>query len=152
MLLTKNPNKIEKPEPAPKPAWFDTPKPRKEQNKVKIIWTLLNKIENHERNINTEIFNEYFKYQNTPFLVKDLCNVNQTKNKKIGNQVRDALIDFRNAVKKEIPQNENSDGVINIVEKALAFNKQQKVKALRISTPKQVLQGLTIELTQLKAG
>ena len=112
----------------------------------------MNKIENHEANINTEIFNEYFKYQNTPFLVKDLYNVNQTKNKKIGNQVLDALIDFRNAVKKEVPQNENSDGVINIVEKALAFNKQQKVKALKISTLKQVLQRLIIELTQLKAG
>ena len=37
------------------------------------------------------------------------------------------MIDLRNAVnKKEIPKNENSDKVIDIVEEILNFNKQQK--------------------------
>ena len=41
------------------------------------------------------------------------------------NQVSDALVDLRTAVdKKEVPENENHDKVIDIVEKILDFNKQ----------------------------
>ena len=69
--------------------------------------TFFNKTANNETNINTAIFNEHFKYQNTPFLVKDLYNVNRTIDEKVVNNVNDSLIDLRNAVnKKEIPENE----------------------------------------------
>ena len=88
-----------------------------------------NRIVNDEKNINAEIFNEYFKYQNPSILIKDIYNANQTRNEQIVNQVNDALIDLRNTVKKKkIPENENPLEVIKIVERILDFSKQQKVK------------------------
>ena len=53
------------------------------------------------------------------------------------NQVNDELIDLKNwADKNTIPKNENSDKVINTIEKVFDFSKQQKGKALKILTPK----------------
>ena len=49
-------------------------------------------------------------------------------------------------------ENENPKKVADIVEKVLDFNKQQKVKGIRILTPKQMLQRLPIALTQVKAS
>ena len=48
--------------------------------------------------------------------------------------------------KKEIPEIENPNKVTNIVEKILNFNEQQKVRRLKILTPKQMLQRLLIVL------
>ena len=48
--------------------------------------------------------------------------------------------------KKEIPEIENPNKVTNIVEKILNFNEQQKVRRLKILTPKQMLQRLLIAL------
>ena len=54
--------------------------------------------------------------------------------------LNDTLIDLGNGViKKEIPENENPDEVINIVEIIIDFNKLQKGKVLKILTPKQIL-------------
>ena len=47
-----------------------------------------------------------------------------------------------NTNRKEIPANENQKKVVDIVEKMLNFNKQQKVKWTKILTPKQLLQRL----------
>ena len=58
------------------------------------------KVAHSVTNINTEIFNKYFPYQNPISLLKDLSNTNKTKNKKIVDHVNDALIDLRNAVNK----------------------------------------------------
>ena len=44
-----------------------------------------------------------------------------------------------------------SNKIINIVEKTLDFNKQQKGKGLKILTLKQMLQRLPIALAQVKA-
>ena len=44
-----------------------------------------------------------------------------------------------------------SNKIINIVEKTLDFNKQQKGKGLKILTPKQKLQKLPIPLAHVKA-
>ena len=53
------------------------------------------------------------------------------------NQVNDELIDLKNwANKNTIHKNENSDIVMNIVEKIFYLSKQQKSKALKILTPK----------------
>ena len=53
--------------------------------------------------------------------------------------LNDTLIDLGNGViKKEIPENENPDEVINIVEIIIDFNKLQKGKVLKILTPKQI--------------
>ena len=42
--------------------------------------------------------------------------------------------------------------VVDIIEKIIDFNKQQKGKRIKILTPKQVLQRLPIALAQVKAG
>ena len=86
-------------------------------------------------------------------LVQDLHNANKIVNQKIANNVNNALINLRNAVnKKEIPEKEKPDVVINIAEKILEFNKQQKGSGLKVLTPKQTLQILPITLAQVKAG
>ena len=95
----------------------------------------------------------YFKYQNPSFLVKDSISAEQNKNEKTVNNVNNGLIDLRNDFKrKEITENENPKKVVDIVEKIIDFNKQQKGKRIKILTPKQVLQRLPIALAQVKAG
>ena len=92
-------------------------------------------------------------YQDPSFLEKDLLKVIQAKNEHMINPVNDSLIGLRNAVnKKEIPENEDLDKVINILEKILYFYKQQKCKRLKILNRKQLLQRLPIVLVQVKAG
>ena len=60
------------------------------------------------------------------------------------------MIDLRNDInRKEIPENENPKKVADIVEKIPDFNKQQKVKGIKILTPKQ---RLPIAFTQVEAG
>ena len=83
--------------------------------------------------------------------------------------LNESLIDLRNNTSTiEIPENENPKKVVYIVEKILDFNKQQKGEGLRgmlayrpsdfdrkhikILTPKQMIQRLSIALAQVKAG
>ena len=93
------------------------------------------------------------------FLPKDLF---KAKNNTLVNNINDALIDLRNSIIKwAIPENENSNKIVDIIEQVLDFNKQQKGKKLplgvycsqlRILSPKQMLQKLVKVLTQVKAG
>ena len=62
----------------------------------------MNKIATDETNINTEIFNEYFKYQNLSSLVKNLYKANENRIEQIVNHGNDASIDLRNDVIKKI--------------------------------------------------
>ena len=63
------------------------------------------------------------------------------------------MIGLRNAVvKKEIPENENPNKIVDIVEKILSFHKQQKGKGIQILTRKQMPQRLPRALAQVKAG
>ena len=71
------------------------------------------------------------------------------------------MIDLRNSINnEEITENENPKKVVNIVEKILDLNKQQKGKGrpsdlatrIKILTPKQMHQRLPITLAQAKAG
>ena len=63
------------------------------------------------------------------------------------------MIDLRNSIiRKEILENENLNKIVDIVEKVLDFNKQQKSKGIKILTPKQMLQRSPIPLAQIKAG
>ena len=55
-------------------------------------------------------------------------------------------------IRKEIPEDENSEKVINIKEKIFNFNNHQKGKGLKILTPKQMLQRLAVTLAQVKAS
>ena len=71
------------------------------------------------------------KYQNPSFLAKDLFRATQAKNEQLLNNVKDGLIDLRNSIiKKEIPENENPNKIVDIVEKLLDCNKQQKRKEM----------------------
>ena len=68
----------------------------------------INVIKNDEKNINKEIFNEYFGHQNPSFLAKDLIETNQSKNKQIVQQFLDSFDELRSSIiKKEILENEN---------------------------------------------
>ena len=92
----------------------------------------MNQIANDETDINTEIFNEYFKYHNLSFLIKDLSNSNETTNKKIVNHINNIWIDLRNNVdKKEILEIENSDNVIDIIKKCSTLINHKKGKELK---------------------
>ena len=63
------------------------------------------------------------------------------------------MIDFGNSVNsKEISENENSAKIISIVEKTLDFNKQQKGKGIKILTPKEMLQRISVALVQIEAA
>ena len=75
-----------------------------------------NEIENEEKNINEQIFNEFFNYQYPSFSVKDLYEDNQNKNAKIVKNINESLINLRNSINsKEIPENENLKKIVNIV-------------------------------------
>ena len=50
----------------------------------------------------------------------------------------------------EIPENENPKKVLSIVEKIFNFDDKQKVKGIKISLPKQMLQRLPIAFAQVK--
>ena len=54
-----------------------------------------------EKDINNEIFLNYFKYQNSLFLVKNLTSKKQDKNETLVNNINDGLIDLRNAVNRK---------------------------------------------------
>ena len=100
----------------------------------------MNEIIANEKDINDEIFWNYFKYQNPSFLEKDLIKAMQAKNEQLVNNVNNGLIALRKAIiKKQIPENENPKKILYIVEKILDFNKQQKGKGIKILTPKQIL-------------
>ena len=63
------------------------------------------------------------------------------------------MIDLRNyVIKKAIPENENPDKVINVIEKILDFDKQEKGKRLKILTHNQMFQRFPIPVAQIRAG
>ena len=85
-----------------------------------------------KKNVNSEILNKYFRYQNSSFLANYLIETNQSKNNEIINQTVDSINELKNAVsKKEIPENENENKIIDIVQKILEFNSQKKEQELK---------------------
>ena len=61
------------------------------------------------------------------------------------------FIDLRKSIhNEEMSENENPKKVVDIAEKILDINKQQKCKEIKILTPKQKLQRLPIALAQVK--
>ena len=59
---------------------------------------LINEIKNDEKNINTEVYNEYFGYRNSSFLEEDLFKANQVKNNQKVNQTTDSINELRNYI------------------------------------------------------
>ena len=63
------------------------------------------------------------------------------------------LTDLRNVVNRsKISENANPSKIAYIVEKILDFDKKQKGRGIKISTPKWMLQRLPIPLAHIKAG
>ena len=116
----------------------------------------MNEIIAHKKDFNNEIFWDYFKYKNLSFLAKVLIRATQDKHEQLVNNVNVRLIELRNSIiRKEIPENENPNKIVDIIERALDFSKQQKGKKilrLKILTSKQMLQILPIALAQVKGG
>ena len=84
----------------------------------------------------------------------------KSKNKEEKNKIQVGLINsgLRN-IKEEIEdmneqekETKNPNEIVNIVEKILEFNRQQSGQGLKILTPDQMLNRLSISLAQLKAG
>ena len=126
LFPVKNLDKIPTSEPAAEPAADKTPTKNK-RSKLKIKLEFIA----NEKDINYEIFWDYFKYQNPSFLAKDLIRATPDKNEQIVNNVNDGFIDLRNDInRKENPENENPKKVVEIVQKVLDFNKQQKGKGI----------------------
>ena len=78
--------------------------------------------------------NKYLKnvfYQTPSYLVESLYDCNKIRNEEIIKHINNGLIELRNSInKKEIPENENPNKIVDTVEKILDFNKQQKAKGL----------------------
>ena len=73
-----------------------------------------------------------------------MIRAKQAKNEQLINNADDVLIDIRNAIIKESPENKNPIKIIDIVETILDFIKQQKGKVVKVLTPKQMLQKIPI--------
>ena len=113
----------------------------------------LNEIKNEEKNINDKIFRDYFWYQTPSFLVKHLYEVDQDKNEETVDLANDELIELKNsAIRKDIPENENQNKIINIVEKLIDFNEYKKGRSFKIWTPRQIVQRLPVAFVQVKAS
>ena len=63
--------------------------------------SFINEIINDQKGIKSEIFNEYFGYQNLSFFVEDLLKANQTKSNEIVSQTNDSINELKNAVNKK---------------------------------------------------
>ena len=73
------------------------------------------------RNINDELFREYFKYQDLSYMVQNLnCTKNKERNKIQVNLIKRALTDLKNKI-KNMSENktefEQPNEIVNIVEK-----------------------------------
>ena len=87
----------------------------------------LNKIKNKEKNINEQIFRDYFLYQTPSYLTNVLYDSDEIKHYKITTNFNNRLIKLRNSINtKKISWKWKSKKVVNIVEKFIDFNKKQK--------------------------
>ena len=108
-----------------------------------------------EADINSGIFQRYFKFQRPSDMLKSVYKINDKKNDLV-NVIRRGLNDLKREIEnmgEEEKKFEKPDEIVNIVEEILEFNKQnQSGQGLKILTPDQMLSRLPITLAQLKAG
>ena len=108
-----------------------------------------------EADINSGIFQRYFKFQRPSDMLKSVYKINDKKNDLV-NVIRSGLNDLKREIEnmgEEEKKFEKPDEIVNIVEEILEFNKQnQSGQGLKILTPDQMLSRLPITLAQLKAG
>ena len=118
-------------EPATEPEVATEPKAKTKCkiSPLKLHENFFKEIKNEEKNINEQMFNEFFSCHSPSFLVKDLYEDNREKNDKIVKNINELFSNLENFINsKEIAENEDPTKIVNIVEKILDFNKQQKGK------------------------
>ena len=105
------------------------------------------------KNIKNKVFREYFGYQSPSFpaflaiFSWPSINTNSDKNKQIVNQIIESINYLKNdSANEEIAEHEYLKKIIDIVERIINFNKEQKVTWLKILTTKQMFQTLPIAL------
>ena len=81
------------------------------------------------------MFREYFKYQDPDNMLKELNNIRNTERNNIQVAlIRSALTDFNNKI-NSMSENEirfeQPNEMLNIVEKILEFNRQQREQGLK---------------------
>ena len=106
------------------------PEPTKAKTKCKVYSfqfheKFINEIKNDGKNMNEQIFKEYFFYYTLSFLAKKLYNSNQYGNDQIVKHINDLLIELKKGISiNKIPKNQKPNKIVEIVEKILNFNKQ----------------------------
>ena len=100
---------------------------------------------------------KHFNFQNPNDMLKNLYQINDKEKKnKLVNVINSGLKDLKEEIKKiseEERKIEEPDKIAKIVEDIFRFIKQkQEGQDIKILTPNQILSGLPISLTQLKAG
>ena len=92
----------------------------------------MNEIIADEKDVNNDIFLNYFNYQDQLFLVKDLIIAQQNKNKKLVNNINDGLTDLTKGFKrKEIPGNEDLKNQLILLKKPSSLINNKKVGVLK---------------------
>ena len=95
-----------------------------------------------EKDINLDLFREYFNYQSLSNMLKDVYDTNKKENKELRDTIKRGLSDLENEIKKisEDEKNEKPDKIVDIVERILYFNSQnQEGRGLKIFTLYQML-------------
>ena len=133
----------------------------KKKNRKKTIDTdeyfewMINKEDEH---VNQEMFQKYFKIQKPSLMYKVLRTINDKEtNSSLLYMFNSALKDLKEETKNmstEEKEIKKPDEIIRAVKMILDFNeiKQQKGQSIKILTPNQMLNRLSIALAQLQAG
>ena len=103
---------------------------------------------------NDELVRKNFKVHDLVSLLEKLKNSknNTERNDIQANLIKSGLREKIEDMSKHEKEIENPDVIVDIVEKILEFNNQQRGQGLKILTPSQMLSRLPISLAQLKAG
>ena len=103
---------------------------------------------------NDELVRKNFKVHDLVSLLEKLKNSknNTERNDIQANLIKSGLREKIEDMSEHEKEIENPDVIVDIVEKILEFNNQQRGQGLKILTPSQMLSRLPISLAQLKAG
>ena len=107
-------------------------KTKEEENKLEKIKDDYEKffkyIEDESKEINYELFENYFKFVAPTALTKTYEMKNKMENDKLVKVIKSGLIDLKDEIEKvskKETENENPDKILKIVEEILEFNKQK---------------------------
>ena len=110
-----------------------------------------------KRNINDDLLRKYFLVQDLQALLENFKKLknNAERNKIQAGLINNGLRDLKEEIEdmsKQEKETKNPNGIVDIVEKIVEFNRQQQGQGLKILTPNQILRRSPISLSQLNAG